>query len=282
MRRKDSMRRLILLLTWVILAAAGAAAAGETVEFITDVTVQAREMAPSEAQDAPEADEGAQPFVIEDATVTESGPAADVYTDLARGAQGEDVIRIQQRLMQLGYLPDAVPDGTYGRNTCAAMHNFKAACGIDDSEAHNPEDCPADAASQAVLFSDAAVPYNDPAFPAEIAWEAGLRAKEESDYLICSPTVRNLSQSRTIASVTVDFYVADLWGNRVGGEEAAYIRTSSGEIAPGAQATLDRMTIPGRNQITWLYAAVTEITFTDGTTRIAAEPEYVGWTPTEW
>ena len=273
---RKSLPALMAALLLFSVPAAGA------VEYFTDVTVQERAVVPSAPAESAQPDENTQRFVIENAAVVETGPADDSYVDLARGDSGDAVLRMQARLIQLGYLVDPAPDGTCGKNTCAAMHDFKVACGIDDPEPHAPEDCPADAQAQAMLFSDAAVPYNDPVFPVEIVADAGIRAKEQGDSLVFSPTVRNLSHTRTLASVTLSCYAADLWGNRSQDESLNLTWTTAREIAPGAEIAVDAATLPQRGKITWLYAAVTEISFTDGTSVRAEAPVYVGWTPLKW
>lgn len=70
------------------------------------------------------------------------------YTEYAKGAKGEEVKPIQQRLKDLGYLDGAV-DGDYGGGTERAVSAFQ-----------NQNDLPvtgkADVATQELLFSDAA------------------------------------------------------------------------------------------------------------------------------
>ena len=278
------MCRRISLLTAVLLllAVPAAPAEGNAVEFITDITVQERAVAPDEVIEWRNPGESTPGFVIEDASVVESTLDADAYEDLSVGAEGEVVLRIQERLMQLGYLTPSAPDGVYGKETCAAMHDFKAACGIDDADEHAPEDCAATAQAQTMLFSDAAVPYNDPAFPVELVPEAGIQAKEEGAALVFSPTIRNDSHTRTVTSVTLTCYVTDLWGNPVEDASMRPVWSSTVEIAPGGQAAVDAATLPQRNRIAWLYAAITSVTFADGATIESPDPVYIGWTPTQW
>lgn len=275
------MRRLIPVFIAAVLAftVTGAYATGGMVEIITDLQMQERAVAAPE----PQVEESAPPngFIIENASVVESGPAAETYTDILPGDAGEPVSRLQARLIQLGYLTESALDGAYGDATASAVHDFKAKCGIAD-DAHDPAACPADAETQAALFADSAVPYNDPAFPVEIVTEAGIQAKEDRSYLIFRPTIRNNSHVRTITSFTLDCYATDLWGNRVVGETMQYSWTSAKSVAPGATAQAENMTIPERSKIAWLYAAVTKITFADGTSQVPETPFYVGWTPMDW
>ena len=276
------MRRLFCYLMILALALTGTALAGGTAEYITDVDVQARAIQSENPTDSVADAPSASNVIIEDAAVTESATAAAEYADIARGDQGDAVTAIQNRLIQLGYLSDLNVDGVYGRNTCTAMHAFKIACGIDEADPHNPENCPATAAAQALLFSDAAVPYNDPEFPVVLLHDSGIHAKEQGDYLTFRPTIANQSKSRTVTSVTLTCYATDIWGNRVVGENVSYDWTTVREIAPASTAEADAMTVPQRVKIAWLYVAITNVTFADGAELIPETPEYIGWTPVEW
>lgn len=78
-----------------------------------------------------------------------------VYPELASGSRGEDVVALQTRLIELGYLDDDA-DGIFGRNTEAAVRAARQAADFDDSgvadddfqHALYAEDFPAAAAEQ--------------------------------------------------------------------------------------------------------------------------------------
>lgn len=55
-----------------------------------------------------------------------------VYPELASGSRGEDVVALQTRLIELGYLDDDA-DGIFGRNTEAAVRAARQAADFDDS-----------------------------------------------------------------------------------------------------------------------------------------------------
>ena len=59
--------------------------------------------------------------------IAEATPEA--YQTLKKGAEGDDVRRLQQALSGLGYLSDA-PDGSFGGNTRAAVIQFQAVNGL--------------------------------------------------------------------------------------------------------------------------------------------------------
>ena len=60
-----------------------------------------------------------------EAPTPEPQPTAEGYATLRKGAQGEDVQRMQQALISLGYLNDTA-DGSFGANTLSAVTFFQA------------------------------------------------------------------------------------------------------------------------------------------------------------
>lgn len=68
------------------------------------------------------------------------------YTTLSRGDKNDDVIALQQRLYDLGYLQDTV-DGNFGSNTQTAVKLFQSAVGLEATGI-------ADAAMQNALYAD--------------------------------------------------------------------------------------------------------------------------------
>lgn len=52
-------------------------------------------------------------------------PNTAAYRNLAMGDKGDDVRRLQERLIELKYLPEGSADGAYGRQTRAAVRTFQ-------------------------------------------------------------------------------------------------------------------------------------------------------------
>ena len=52
-------------------------------------------------------------------------PNTRAYHNIASGARGAEVRRIQERLIELGYLPEGSADGVYGRQTANAVRRFQ-------------------------------------------------------------------------------------------------------------------------------------------------------------
>ena len=47
------------------------------------------------------------------------------YRNLAQGAKGTEVRKLQERLIELGYLPEGAADGAYGNQTRNAVRRFQ-------------------------------------------------------------------------------------------------------------------------------------------------------------
>jgi peptidoglycan hydrolase-like protein with peptidoglycan-binding domain len=78
------------------------------------------------------------------------------YHNLAKGDKGADVRALQERLIELGYLPAGAADGAYGNQTVRAVRNFQAYNGLT-------RDGIAGRATQTYLFENPDVnPYPTP------------------------------------------------------------------------------------------------------------------------
>lgn len=74
----------------------------------------------------------------------------DEWESLARGAKGEYVEALQERLIELGYLTDSA-DGEFGARTEAAVMAFQAAVGLEETGI-------ADAETMAAILAEDAPP----------------------------------------------------------------------------------------------------------------------------
>ena len=75
------------------------------------------------------------------------------YHNLAQGSKGKDVRRLQERLIELGYLPEGSADGAYGRQTYNAVRRFQYYNGLT-------QDGIAGDRTQTYLFENPDVAYN--------------------------------------------------------------------------------------------------------------------------
>ena len=84
---------------------------------------------------------------LEPAATPEPTPVPQ-YIELTKGSKGEEAKRLQQRLIDLGYLSGSA-DGIYGNGTAGAVSSFQAQNGLSATGT-------ADVTTQELLFSDAA------------------------------------------------------------------------------------------------------------------------------
>ena len=59
------------------------------------------------------------------APVPEITPNTKAYHNIGMGAKGKDVKKLQERLIELGYLPEGAADGAYGRQSYNAVKKFQ-------------------------------------------------------------------------------------------------------------------------------------------------------------
>ena len=90
------------------------------------------------------------------------------YAALQKGSKGEDVVALQERLVELGYLEGSI-DGIFGNMTKAAMEAFQAANGLSITGTATIKDIN-------VLFSESAIPFDAP-----IAKTEEVTANNDSD-----------------------------------------------------------------------------------------------------
>ena len=77
-------------------------------------------------------------------------PLPETIVSLKKGSKGTDVVNLQARLIELGYLPAGSNDGDYGSGTEAAVQAFQQANGLKDDGIAGQE-------TQTRLFSTEAV-----------------------------------------------------------------------------------------------------------------------------
>lgn len=96
---------------------------------------------------------------------------ADAYEGIAYGSRGDDVTRLQTRLIELGYLADRA-DGIFGRNTERAVMSFQQTSGLAMTGTANRY-------TEELLYSDSA-----PSAPESVDHEDVLNPTYNTDYYI--------------------------------------------------------------------------------------------------
>ena len=92
-------------------------------------------------------------------------PNMKAYHNLTMGAKGKDVKKLQEKLIELGYLPDGSADGAYGRKTYNAVKKFQYYNGLT-------ADGIAGRRTQTYLFENPDIVYNPEATTAPEATPA--------------------------------------------------------------------------------------------------------------
>ena len=92
-------------------------------------------------------------------------PNMKAYHNLTMGAKGKDVKKLQEKLIELGYLPDGSADGAYGRKTYNAVKKFQHYNGLT-------ADGIAGRRTQTYLFENPDIVYNPEATTAPEATPA--------------------------------------------------------------------------------------------------------------
>ena len=102
-------------------------------------SVAVADQADTAAQTTPEATAQADAAETDVAQVTQAPDTADAqYQALERGAKGEDVRALMQRLYDLGYYKSDVDD-TFGKGMARAVRLFNVRCGLGSSEVASVE-----------------------------------------------------------------------------------------------------------------------------------------------
>lgn len=102
-------------------------------------SVAVADQADTAAQTTPEATAQADAAETDAAQVTQAPDIADAqYQALERGAKGEDVRALMQRLYDLGYYKSDVDD-TFGKGMARAVRLFNVRCGLGSSEVASVE-----------------------------------------------------------------------------------------------------------------------------------------------
>ena len=102
-------------------------------------SVAVADQADTAAQTTPEATAQADAAGTDAAQVTQAPDTADAqYQALERGAKGEDVRALMQRLYDLGYYKSDVDD-TFGKGMARAVRLFNVRCGLGSSEVASVE-----------------------------------------------------------------------------------------------------------------------------------------------
>ena len=177
------------------------------------------------------------------------------YQSLSKGDRGDDVRRLQQKLIELGYLNDT-PDGQFGPKTAAAVKAFNEANGFGSSQV-------ATISMQELLFSAKAKAWSEPWIPIEVPrTEWRNITGEGGSYRF---KIQNTSKTRTIKGIAVRYYPTDVWGNKLW--DYSYRETTFNvTIKPGKSGWTQWLYMtPSWYTIENIHIGIAKVAFSDGT-----------------
>lgn len=165
-------------------------------------SVAVADQADTAAQTTPEATAQADAAETDAAQATQAPDTADAqYQALERGAKGEDVRALMQRLYDLGYYKSDVDD-TFGKGMARAVRLFNARCGLGSSEVASVE-------TQQLAFAANAPVYD--VMPPRIT---GVRLEQYEGKPVFSITAYNPQES-DITFLSVIFRCYDANGAQI-------------------------------------------------------------------
>ena len=201
---------------------------------------------------------------------TKAPTAKSSYKALFEGDKGEDVRRMQRKLIELGYLNDTA-DGQFGPKTATAVREFSETNGLGSYSY-------ASSAMLEKLYSGSAKPFQEPWVP--LIFEDNARGQwqyEKGDKLSFRAKVTNCSRTHTIRAFEFYMYATDVWGDKVYGD-TCYYGTTTKTVKPGQSAFSDYFVLPNRSSIARVWCGVKKVIFSDGTIRENSTVNYDYWT----
>lgn len=202
-------------------------------------------------------------------SATKAPTAKPSYKALFEGDKGEDVRRMQRKLIDLGYLNDTA-DGQFGPRTASAVREFSETNGLGSYSY-------ASSAMLEKLYSGSAKPFQEPWVP--LIFEDNARGQwqyEKSDKLSFRAKVTNCSRTRTIRAFEFYMYATDVWGDKVYGD-TYYYGTTTKTVKPGQSVFSDYFVLPNRSRIAKVWCGIKKVIFSDGTIRENNTVDYDSW-----
>ena len=101
--------------------------------------------------------------------------------------------------------------------------------------------------------------------------------KESGNKMAFRVKVKNESKKRTITAFELYFYTENIWGDRNPEEGVVYTLTTTKKVKPGQSVFSDYAILPNRSQISYVYAAVSQVRYSDGAIEEVYYPDYSCW-----
>ena len=197
--------------------------------------------------------------------------------DLKRGSSGNDVARVQQRLINLGYLNDRA-DGAYGPKTAEAVKEFQRRNGIHGESGY---------AGVATRFTQARLFADD----VNAAWSNGyFRLEHNGNYAVRNYGTSSVGgnaikmnftfvnkEHANVTAVKCIYWLEDYYGNLVTNGGYSWWDYYTYGVNIGYDKTLDfsvvfSPTSSERSRAGYLRMMIAEIAYSDGEVYITCDP----------
>lgn len=193
------------------------------------------------------------------------------YAALKKGSTGDEVKRLQEKLIDLGYL-EGDADGVFGTQTELAVTEFNLAnIGVDGPVASEM--------TQKILFDGNPKAYDDPYEVLIISQGASAKTENTKDNTlkICFE-VTNQSAKREVFAFELYVYARGFMSNK-----PYYVDTVKATIKktihPQSKDFSDYVILSPKNEIKEVYCGICKVTYSDGTVYTIPEQsiEYSCW-----
>ena len=187
------------------------------------------------------------------------------FKDLKEGAKGESVRRLQQALIDLGYLNDKA-DGAYGSRTESAVRVFREQNGMSTAGGATVE-------MQELLFSGQANRFTEPWIPLVIGAHCYWDPIPSVNTFFFKVEVTNTSATRTIRGYELKCYCTNVWGERIY-NDPIYSQDNRKRIEPGQTVYSDNFNLGNYYSVDTVWVGISKIVFDDGEIREVDDVEY--------
>jgi len=196
-------------------------------------------------------------------------PNANNYELLLEGATGEVVRRLQQALIDLGYL-EGEADGILGPKTSEAIELFNEQNGLMAVGVALEE-------TQQLLFDGQPRRYQEPEVTLKFIDGAKIETvRLDGNVLKMRFQVTNLGKKKVIKTFELCVYARDARGRKVF-DDQKYYQTTQRMVNPGDSCISNYFTLPNGDSIYTVFCGISKIEYNDGTIVSIPKIDFARW-----
>ena len=205
------------------------------------------------------------------------------YSVCEQGDSGSNVLRIKERMQDLGYYRKTASLGDDFNDTMVQrVKLFQENNGIDVTGKVDSSTLQKLRESNPARGEYYEGTWNEPDVTMIIPYSTwGRWNKMSEDRFSFAIKTKNISTSRKIKAVEYLIYTEDVWGSEIISSSRPYTYTLTETYAPGEMKYTGYMNVPYRSETYKVYIAINKVLYGDGTVEYASSPEYWNWT-IEW